>query len=175
MINKIFNELKKFNIVDWGVLYLGCKGLPIGILSPKDISDFASEQLATIELGDASFMLVSELSFCTEINDEIINIISKLCDLNNVDLTLSKKKWVVFAIKECMNHLPKDSLYGLLELNDFWNEWGEPNNSPNIIQGVNNSMTPNEYYSDKNYLTIISNYNLWIKKELNELGIYSLR
>lgn len=48
---------------------------------------------------------------------------------------------------------------------------GESSNSPNIIQGVNNTMTPNEYYSDENYLKIISNHNLWIKKELNELGI----
>jgi len=48
---------------------------------------------------------------------------------------------------------------------------GESNNSPNIIQGVNNTMTPNKYYSDENYLKIISNHNLWIKKELNKLEI----
>ena len=171
MINKIFNELEKFKIVDWGVIYLGCKGLPIGTLSPNNVSDFACEQLAIIELNDASFISVSELCFCTEMNGEVIDMISNLCDLKSVDLTLSKKKWVVFAIKEFMNHLPEDSLYGLLELNNFWNEWGESNNSPNIIQGVNNTMTPNEYYSDENYLKIISNHNLWIKKELNELGI----
>ncbi|WP_392551402.1 DUF2247 family protein [Orbus wheelerorum] len=169
MINKIFNELKKLDIVDWGVVYLGCKGLPIGELSPNNVSDYACEQLAIIESNDATFMSVSELSFCTEINIEVINLISKLCDLNNVNLILSKKKWVVLSIKELMNHLSKDSVYGLLELNNFWNEWGELNNSPNIIQGVNNRMTPSEFYSDENYLKIVLDYNLWIKKELNKL------
>ncbi|SET26991.1 DUF2247 family protein [Thorsellia anophelis] len=144
MVNKIFNELKKFKIVDWEVLYLGCKSFPIGTFSPNNISDFACRQLAVMELNDASFISVSELSFCTEINDEVIVTISELCDLNNIDLTLSKKKWVVFAIKELINHLPDDSLYGPLALNDFWNKWGEPNNSPNIIQGVSNTMTPND-------------------------------
>ncbi|MCX8713149.1 DUF2247 family protein [Gilliamella sp. B3464] len=171
MINKIFNEFEKLRIVDWGVVYLGYKGLPIGTLSPNSVSDYACEQLAILEPNDASFILVSELSFCTEINDEVIDILSKLCEFNNVNLTLSKRKWVVFSIKELLNNLPKDSLYGPLELNNFWNEWGEPNSGPNIIQGVNNVMTPNEFYSDKNYLKIISDHNLWIKKELNELGI----
>lgn len=169
MINKIFNDLKKIKIIDWGVIYLGCKGLPIGVLSPDSVSNYACEQLILIKSKDASFILVSELACCAEINYEILNILSKLCDLNKIDLNLSKKKWLVFSLKELMDHLPKDSLYGPLELNNFWNEWGEPNNSPNIIQGVNNTMTPNEFYTNENYLKIISNHSLWIKRELNDL------
>ena len=169
MIDSVFNEIEKSKQLDWGVIYLGCQGLPIGNISAKNVSNYASTQLIETLSSEESFVSIAELSFCTQITSDTINMLGTICKIKQIYLTESRKKWLLFSLQELLNDLPNDILYGPLKLNQFWLEWGDLKESPNIIQGVNNSLTPNEFYSRENFNSMILNHRLWLNNELNLL------
>lgn len=142
-------------------------GLPIGLLSPDSVRNYSDNQLEASE--SESLAALSELFLCRQINYETKEILARLCDRQGIDLSLSKRKWLIFALKAQMNQLPPDSLYGPLKLNDFWSEWGEDQEGPNIIQGVDNLLTPGEFYTDENYKSIVRNHNSWLESEFEKL------
>lgn len=98
-----------------------------------------------------------------------------LCEQQRVDLSLSRKKWLIFSLKVLIDQLPSDSLYGPLRLNEFWNEWGGPDGEPNVIQGVNNQMGPSEFYSDENLKNIVSEHKSWLESELKKIVLLGAR
>jgi len=169
MIEKLFSLSNQLNMTDWGMILLGAKGIPAGRLSASDVSDFACQKMAVSDIKESLLIAISEVAFCTEITDEIIIYLEFICNEENVDLQVSQRKWRCVALSFLLKNLPEDSVYGPIELNSFWNEWGGAVSSPNIIQGVGNNISPSEYYTDENYITLVNNHQKWLNEELKQL------
>lgn len=169
MINDMFHHMSELCVVDWGVILLGCKGLPVGTLSPEHVSDFACKQLDAVDSNEKSFILLTDLALCASITHDIIDCVDKLCEQENIDLAFSKIKWTIFALNSFLESVPQDCLYGILSLNEFWNDWGTIFGCPNVVQGVNNDATPVEFYSESNFKTILLQHRKWVAQEINHL------
>lgn len=169
MIETILKEIDNSGLVDWGVLLLGAKGLPIGQISIQFISDYAVKRLIKIDPNDPEFIINSDLCLHKSIDADLIEELSQLCGLSGVDIDKSKMKWVVFALIDLLQKLGNDYIYGILEINNFWNEWGDFKGSPNLIQGVDNYISPDDFYTKTNYENIINSNWSWANSELFKL------
>lgn len=171
MINNIFLMAKRMGLADWGMVYLGAQGTPMGKLSSNEVSSFACNELAKPDgVKDILLTAISEVAFCSEVTDEVVSYLRLICDEEHIDLNLSSRKWRYLSLKLVMDELPDDCVYGLLKLNEFWMLWGEDVGSPNIVQGVGNNISPTEYYSDEQYQLTIKNHQEWLEKEKSELA-----
>ncbi|MCC8458033.1 DUF2247 family protein [Photorhabdus aegyptia] len=172
MINEMYFLANQMGLIDWGMIFLGAKGNPAGRLSASNISEFACSELSKLDMTDALLTEVSEVAFCTEITDELINNLETICDKKNVNLELSERKWKCIALYSLLfKELPDDYVYGLLKLNEFWTLWGNSVDSPNIVQGVGNNFSPYEYYSEENYHSSIENHRNWLDMEIEQLRL----
>ena len=55
---------------------------------------------------------------------------------------------------------------GLMGLTELWLELGYTADSPHIIQGKDNSISPMEYYTDSNYNYLYEKNKHWLKDEV---------
>jgi hypothetical protein len=172
MMNDMYLLAKKMELLDWGMIFLGAKENPAGRLSAPNISEFACDELTTLDMSDSLLIEVSEAAFCTEVTREVIDSLEVICDKKNINMQLSERKWRYVALYILLlNELPDDYVYGLLKLNEFWNLWGDSPDSPNIVQGVGNNLSPTEYYSEENYHSLIDKHRSWLDKEMKQLRV----
>jgi hypothetical protein len=61
--------------------------------------------------------------------------------------------------------MPEDPLYGLLALTEFWQSFGFPSDSPHVIQGRGNTISPAEYFQQNNLNRLLSLHRKWIQQE----------
>ncbi|WP_165602840.1 DUF2247 family protein [Photorhabdus australis] len=168
----MYSLAKKMELIDWGMIFLGAKGSPAGRLLASDISEFACDELAKLDMDDPLLTDVSEAAFCTEITSEIISNLEIICDKKNINMQLSERKWRYVALYILLlNGLPDDYVYGLLKLNEFWSLWGDSGDSPNIVQGVGNNLSPSEYYSEETYCLLMKSHQDWLDKEIKQLRL----
>ena len=62
-----------------------------------------------------------------------------------------------------------DFIDGLLELTDLWCKLDYPKDSPHVIQGLDNFLSPTEYYTKENYDILYKKNYEWFVKELSFL------
>ena len=170
MTNKMYLIAKQIKLIDWGMVFLGAKGLPSGKLSASDVSDFACQKLANSdEVRGELLTAISEVAFCTDITEEIIDYLYSICQQKRIDVNVSYRKWRFLSLNNLMTELPDDCVYGLLKLNEFWMVWGESVGCPNIAQGVGNDISPAEYYTDEQFSLTVKRHQEWLKKEGEKL------
>ncbi len=56
-----------------------------------------------------------------------------------------------------------------MELTELWVQFGYPEDSPHIIQGRGNNISPTEYYTQSNYDKLYIKNKEWLEKELSFL------
>lgn len=167
---KKFLMANQMKLIDWGIIFLGACGIASGKLSASEISGFACNELAKPEgVKDILLTAISEVAFCSDINEEVIGYLKFIYDEESIDLKLSSRKLRYLALCLTMQELPDDCVYSLLKLNEFWQVWGDDAETPNIIQGVGNNISPTEYYTDEQYKVAIKQHQEWLKKENKEL------
>lgn len=80
---------------------------------------------------------------------------------------------VVTARATRVNNFLKDKysncIDGLMGLTELWLELGYTTDSPHIIQGKDNSISPVEYYTDANYNYLYEKNKYWLEDEVNYL------
>lgn len=164
-------RLKAKNIpVTWDFLLLGFIGpgvLPAQ-LSADEIVDYA---LQTIMEGSTN-NLVEYIAY-SEVG-ELQFIESKLRILSAQESEKSKaddfKKWELLLLEDLLQNLPEDSITGLTELTSFWSQLDFPSESPHKIQGRNNSLTPEDYYTKENYQQLIKKHIQWMQQTEQRLS-----
>jgi len=62
--------------------------------------------------------------------------------------------------------LPDEPMYGLIAFTEFWARFDYPDDSPHVVQGQNNCITPQEYYTKQNYDDMIIRHKNWLKSKL---------
>lgn len=158
--------------VTWTSIKIGLEGYKNfpPQLSINDIDSYATSLLyqkdnLSIEVLDLT--LANSMSY-----EEIIKVINKLASKENIDINFEMRKWRVLYIKEVLNQIQSlDYLYGLIALADAWSLFDYPDDSPYIIQGVANNISPEDYYSNETFKYMIEKHKKWVTKEIQYLKV----
>lgn len=157
------NDIRQLGLsVTWRLLYNGlCKKL----LDVDEIIEYAIEKL---EGGDDRKEICELAGSCADEKEDILNLLFKLIEKNTQDDIENKKIRAAIVNKE-LKHKNGDYISGLEDLTDMWIKLGYPADSPHIIQGVNNHITPTNYYTQENYDYLYEKNKGWLQNELEYL------
>ncbi|MBU1558504.1 MAG: DUF2247 family protein [Pseudomonadota bacterium] len=161
--------------INWCTLLLGWIG-PGHFESQLSISDLQEFAKAWLMMTDENNDLVTDL-ILSDGQDflSVKEILEALCKKNKSDFVLEVRKWRYILLKECFEKIVRsnDYLYGLLELTDFWLMFDFPDDSPHVVQGRENTLSPTDYYTEDNFKKLINRHKQWLQKELE--AIYKLQ
>ncbi len=101
--------------------------------------------------------------------NEITSLLENICRIKNVNVELSLRKMRLVLLKKLIDHLSNDPIYDLIEISGFWLSLGNPPDSPHIIQGVDNDITPEQYYTSDYLKKILAVHKEWIIDEMKKL------
>jgi hypothetical protein len=163
-------ELSGFRIT-WRLLDIGFRGSALfsDQLSSRDIIDYATNKL--VESDDTDIIaLACEYEPNT---DKVAELLGKLANKENSEYDHEFTKWKVVYV---LTYLPKDDadyIQGLVDIGDIWVDLGFPQDSPHIFQGVENEITPEEYYTLANYKLLHQRHLDWISERISQLKALS--
>ncbi len=162
---------KGFN-VSWKLINIGFHGSEefYEELSSKDIINYAISILESDFKDSVYKRLVEEIACEYEENYEKLDYnIKELVKLeNNIDYKLEFRKWVYMYVSINLKK-NSDNIQGLIELTELWAKLDFPDFSPHIVQGVNNDIIPQDYYTTENYNYLLRKHFEWLEGELKNI------
>jgi hypothetical protein len=166
--------LKKFEdnnlSVNWTTILIGLKG-PGKFEGKLSIGDVTNYAISKIEQNSSQCEEVLILAGLNEEDSELVyKYVKNLADGEDKDKEVELRKWIVILLKDVINTINPDPLNGLIQFTEFWEKFDYPKFSPHIIQGINNTITPKEYYTPENFKRIVNLHDLWVKKEKEKLS-----
>ncbi|CBJ35958.1 DUF2247 family protein [Ralstonia solanacearum] len=172
MIDRLFLRLFERGLVDWGVILSGVSGIPLGeVLGAQFVRRFADEELSQMDTTDPVLGEVSELSLFNGVQlDEARKNVARICEVRKIDMEKAKRKWRAVALEELLSHLESDPVYDLISLGEFWTNWGNETDSLYVAKGVENNLTPDEYYTECNLKEAINGHREWLQTEIGNLS-----
>lgn len=152
----------KLNIT-WRMLYRGLleKQIPI-----SEIVEYAMEQL---EKGDDRIEICELAGSSDNDLEDIMNILYELADEEKSQDDLEDRKLRATRVNKFLKDKNTNCIDGLMGLTELWLELGYTADSPHIIQGKDNSISPVEYYTDANYNYLYEKNKCWLKDEVHFL------
>ena len=150
--------------INWTLLQIGYFGddfLPPQF-TKNEIIAYALEQLETVDNN-----LIAWLA-CTE-NDsyEFEDTLKKLAKNEGVNKEIQIRKLRVLIVFRNIGIMPDDYTEGLIKLTEIWVSLGLPDDCPHIIQGRNNSLSPDTYYTKEMYETLKKKNVDWLDNEIS--------
>ncbi|MHA6823920.1 DUF2247 family protein [Ralstonia pseudosolanacearum] len=172
MIDHLFLKLLQWGQVDWGAIFVGVSGIPRGeILGAQFVRHFADDELSRLDVTDPVLGEVSELSlFDGEQLEDARKNVARICDTRSIDVERAKRKWRAVALEELLSQIGADPVYDLIALSEFWADWGSATDSPFVVQGVENNLTPDEYYTERNLEETLKRHREWLRVEFEKLS-----
>jgi hypothetical protein len=137
-----------------------------GSLTGEAIVEYAQTLLGTV--GDEQVLLLaSEIEGDAERIDECLRL---LAEKESTSYETEFRKWRVLYVRD---NLPDDDgvdyITGLIQLLDIWVKFDFPDDSPHIIQGRGNKISPIDYYTQDNYKMLLERNRAWVEKEIREI------
>lgn len=132
-------------------------------LSVEEINRFADMKIDEAMGSDLEYM--AELSTSTD-ESVITENLNKICPKSTESAVMI---WRVVLLQKTLSDLSKDAMNGLLELTEFWSNFGFPADSPHVVQGLGNDIPPNEYYTQENFEKLLQRHRKWLKQEIGRL------
>ncbi|WUR11332.1 DUF2247 family protein [[Empedobacter] haloabium] len=167
MIREAFSQILTAHMCDWGVLLLGVVGVP-GTderLDSIDVALFSKGELEVIPITHPALDVVVTLAEGTIHNkSELSAALSGLCDAENINREHSRRVWRCWLLETHLQSLDSDPVYGLLDLTEFWSQWGWPDDAPTSMKS-DTVPSQSEYHSDSNYRHVIDEHVFWIEQE----------
>ena len=157
--------------INWTVIVIGLEGPGKfeKMISVKDVADYA---ISRIEQNDSPTEELYMIAGLDEDDFELAYInAKKMAAEEDNEIEVEIKKWIIILLKDVLNTINPDPLYGLIQLTEFWEKFDYPNFSPHTIQGVDNNITAKEYYTQENLNKILDLHEKWIKKETEKLVV----
>jgi len=153
--------------INWATVLIGWRG-PAKFISQLSAEHINSYALSVIEESRETIYEVSELSVSSD-SETINRYLEILSFKENKDVGIELRKWrLVLLIRE-LEVIPQNPLYALISLTEFWEKFDYPPDRPHEIQGYENSISPQDYYTQNNYELVFKRHQLWIAEELQEL------
>lgn len=165
---KIRDFIEKGFRISWTLLNMGWDGSSKfkKQLAGQDIIDFA---MSKMEDGDESIDVVLLASSHATNTEEISELLKRLSDGEEVNADIEFRKWRAIYVSKNLPDIQAEYIQGLIELGDIWAMLDFPDDSPHVFQGRNNSITPNEYYTQENYIKLLEKHREWVEKEIADL------
>ena len=168
------NEIENLGLkITWKLLYLGfSKNNSFDRqIYLNDIIKYAINQVELGEKNDLIYQLM-----CVYDYEELLalDILYKLGETENSCYNIEIRKIKVLIAYKCTLVMNNNYIDGLNELYDLYFKLGEPENMPMVIQGVNNFITPKEYFKEQTYEMLYNKIRNWIERELKFLKEYDL-
>ncbi len=131
-------------------------------ISASEIIDYAIYRLE-IDIEDE---LICDLAILDK-NDtmEIENILFHLSNRENLNMLNEFNKLRYIYIAQKLTDRNDNFIDGIMELNDLWVKLEYPNDSPHVFQGINNNITPQEYFTEENYEKLFNKAKIWLSNE----------
>lgn len=150
--------------VNWGTLWTAWKGLRAypPLIGASDVIEFAVDKLGSEKAVPDPVLRLASL-YQTE-TDKVRELLFSLSKSNPYDPETEERKWRLIILMDLLGHLPKDPMYAVLELADFWSTWDFPADSP--ISGIN----INEFYDKQGVEKLFSSHAKWIENEKRALA-----
>lgn len=156
--------------LDWGVLRLGFEGVANEgrLASLEDVRQFACDSIAAAseaQLGD-----VAEL--CTASSESPVReILERLAPAPSAR---ALRVWRA-ALLDCLLQRDLASPVDVLaEMSAFWAGFGYPPDSPHLIQGRGNSISPEAYYTKERAHQALEDHRRWLSHEVASLRSMAL-
>lgn len=154
--------------VNWATILIGWNGPGkfTRILTGQEIIEYALELIESDSnvLEEVWLLVGCNKNDTEEIQDLLVKLASVECNEANEVL-----KWQIVLLQDELEKIDKRPLYGLLQLTEFWDKFNYPSDSPHIVQGMNNEVSPEEYYTKENFDNLIRAQNEWVEKKLEFL------
>lgn len=158
---KNFNQLGLF--VTWRLLYIAlCEKQ----LQEEDVIKYAIKQL---EEGDDRSEVCELAGAYADEHEHIQNLLWELISQENTQNELERRKLRAVIVDKALRIKNDNYINGLIDLATLWCGLRYPSDSPHIIQGKNNNITPKEYYAVGNYDILYEKNAKWLKTELEYL------
>ena len=149
----------KLNIT-WKLLYRGLLEKQISI---NEIIQYAKEQL---EKGDDRIE-ICELAGSSDYDlEDVMDTLYELAREEKNPDDLEDRKLRAARVNKFLKDKNTNCIDGLMGLTELWLELGYTADSPHIIQGKDNSISPMEYYTDANYNYLYEKNKHWLKDEV---------
>jgi hypothetical protein len=169
-MSDVFNTIRAKFPVNWLTLLIGWRGLGNHpkLIDLQDVRDFSADMLGSSVNVDAR---VADLATLSEADgDRVDSTLAALAGEGAYQYDNEVRKWMVILLEQVLASLPADPLYGLLQMTDFWSQFGFPAGSPHEVQGQGNSMTPAEYYTRETYDRLLGQHKSWLERETARLS-----
>ena len=175
----VFAKLNADFDINWTTVLVGWNGFGVfspwtdradefpPLLSVDELVDYANVRLSSASGNIEADLIIQLLShdLHTEKRVAIKDILTKLSDFGSRDPAFELRKWRLVLLLELLDNIPKDALYGLMALTEFWQNFGFPPDSPHEVQGRGNNIDPTEYYQDQNLQSLLDCHRDWVEKE----------
>ena len=157
------NNLK----INWKVIDIGCLGSKIfkNELSYDDIINFSLEKF-----DEKNKLILRIISSDRDEYQEMAYLVQELANIEKSEYKLAFEKWKLVYVKKNFPKLNKNIIQGLIELNELWFRLDFPEDSPYTLQGVKNNISPQEYYTEENYIYLYNKHLNWIRDKSNYLN-----
>lgn len=146
--------------ITWKLLYRGLLEKQISI---NEIIEYAKEQL---EKGDDRIE-ICELAGSSDYDlEDVMDTLYELAKEEKNPDDLEDRKLRAARVNKFLKDKNTNCIDGLMGLTELWLELGCTADSPHIIQGKDNSISPVEYYTDANYNYLYEKNKHWLKDEV---------
>lgn len=157
-------DIKQLGLfITWRLLYLGVQS---GHIETEEVIEYAIEKL---EEGSEREEICELAGAYAEEHEEICNVLWKLTEQEDTQNDIENRKIRAVIVSRVLKSKNKNCINGLMDITDLWIELGYPDDSPHIIQGKGNCVSPSEYYTMDNYNFLYEKNVEWLKMELEDL------
>ena len=84
-------------------------------------------------------------------------------------LKTEARKFRLALLEDVLDSLPTDPVDGLIRLTEFWAKWEYPSDSPHVVQGRGNKLSPVDYYTLDTFARLIAEHRAWVEREAGNL------
>lgn len=174
-MNFILKKLEREQLIDWGVILHGWKGIPeYGcIVDSENIVEFTIKEIEKKE-EYISDTLIELFSAGLLEKEEVTELLEDICDEENVKIETSFEKLLLTVLEINLEYLlkEKDYICALDRLSNFWIAWGNPQENPHTFLRNYRYIEQDEYdlyYSEENYNKILNDNQQWLKQKKQKM------
>ena len=97
--------------------------------------------------------------------DYVLRLVQDLQE-DFIDEAIERRKIRLAIVYDVIKEKNHNFVDGLIQLTELWDKLDYPKDSPHTVQGRNNKISPNEYYTQENYDKLYKANCEWFRKEL---------
>jgi len=152
--------------ITWEIIREGWQGPAdlIRIITIEDVHDMADREI--LKANEEELEVLSELS----LSKNELDIGELLSHLAPAISSKAKRIWIAALLHSKLANLGTEYFHGLIELTDFWLQFDFPEDSPHIVQGRGNNISPQDYYTAENFHKILELHKQWLQSEIDQLA-----